>query len=85
LNFYFRGNEKNSTANNLNSGYNTTLNNGYAISSYMSGFISNFKTMFVPKDYEDYIGVPRSSISYNNNLLKVNNIVSFIPNTTNEV
>lgn len=51
----------------------------------MTGFISNFKTMLVPKDYQDYIGVQRSSISYNNNLLKVKNIVSFIPKTISEV
>lgn len=86
INFYIRGKEKFYIIDNINSSSNNIpFNNEYAISSFMTGFISNFKTMLVPKDYQDYIGVQRSSISYNNNLLKVNNIVSFIPKTISEV
>ena len=41
--------------------------------------------MIIPKDYEDCIGVPRSVISYNSSFLKVNNVVSFNPNSVFEV
>jgi hypothetical protein len=51
----------------------------------MKSFLSNITSKFIPKDYEDYIGVPRSIISFNSIFLKSDNVVSFNPQNINEV
>jgi autophagy-related protein 18 len=66
---------------NENGNENSNSNSTSTIASYFTSILHKV----IPKDYEDYIGVTRSSLSFNNAILKVNNIICFNPNNIQEV
>lgn len=52
---------------------------------YMSSVFTNFANKVLPKDYEDYYNVCRSTISYNDLNLKQPALVSFVSQMDSEV
>lgn len=46
---------------------------------------SSIASKLMPNEYEDIIAVNRSTLSFNSEIFKMSNLVSFNPKNTNEV
>ena len=52
---------------------------------FFSRMCSSIASKLMPNEYEDIIAVNRSTLSFNSEIFKMSNLVSFNPKNTNEV